>query len=63
MKRDCPKLNGGSCANIATHCDDLDSDRDVLLVAGGVMESEFVGVTAVFNGGDEFEEDSSVSIL
>ena len=40
MKRDCPELNGGSSANIATHGDDLDSDGEVLLVAGGVTETE-----------------------
>jgi hypothetical protein len=40
IKRDCPELNAGSCANVATHGDDLGNDREVLLVAGGVMESE-----------------------
>jgi hypothetical protein len=41
----------------------LDSDGDVLLVAGGVIESEFAEVAAVFHGGGEFEEDSSGRVL
>ena len=60
-KRDCPELNGGSSANISTHDGDLDGN--VLLVAGGVMESEVAGVAAVFHGGGESEEDSSGSPL
>jgi hypothetical protein len=63
MKRDCPELNGGLSANIATHGNDSDGDGEVLLVAGGVMETEVAGVALVFHGGGESEEDSSGSIL
>ena len=53
----------GLFMGIAAHGDDLDSDGEVLLVAGGVMETEAAGVAQVFHGGGESEEDSSGSLL
>ena len=62
-KRDCPELNGGSSVNIAARGDDSSSDGEALLVADGVMETGVTGLTQVFHGGGEPEEDSSGSPL